>query len=226
MAEWLRKEEMPFAPSDAAIMFDDAVRTRARRPTVTVSLRGVRVLNNRKLFGSARVRVLTVVVDGNRDNDGDAPFWRSELDFPGVGDGATLPIDPEFGYLVYRGRPWGFLSLFVLVAKDTEATRQFAQTLKENFLAKGIGAAAGAATIFAGAPMAAEVARQLAAGLVDTTLEVLAKKKNPLIATYYGSVTKEQKYGPGLHPSGYPSALIDCGATAQIAYEIASSSRS
>jgi hypothetical protein len=217
MPEWLAVDEVPFDPDRPT------TRTRARRKTVTLSLRGVHVLDNRKLFGSARVRVLSIVVDGNPDEEGDAPFWRSELDFPNVRDGAVLPIDPEFGYVVYRGKPWDFVSVFVMIAKDTEVTRQFAKALKESFLAEGIGAAAGVATVFAGAPMAADAARKVTASVVDATLDVFSQRKNPLIATYYGSVTRERKYGAGLHPAAYPGELIDCGGAAQLAYEIVTS---
>lgn len=221
MSLWLRSEEAPFSPEVAAQPMETADRRGARRPTVTVSLRGVTVLDNKKLFGSASVRVLAVVVDGNRDTNSGAPFWSSELSFANVRDGAKLSIDPELGVVIYRGKPWGFLSLFVLVARDTDASRAFAKALEEGFLAKGIGTAAGAATIFAGAPIAAGAAREVTTAVVTATLDVFAERKDPVIGTYYGSVTKEQHYGEGLHPSTYPAELIDCGGAAQLAYEVA-----
>jgi hypothetical protein len=224
MPDWLRADESSFEPAPASMSGgadgpSDA-KVDLRRPTVTICLRGVRVLDNKKLFGSAQVRVLLIVVDGRVNTQAGMPFWTQELPFPNVSDGATLPIDVDSGFVVYRSKPEGFISLFVIIARDTEATRAFAQALKDSFVAKGIGTTVGVGITLAGASLAAPAARALTTEAVDSALDYFRTKKNPLIATYYGSLTRERQYGGGLHPPEYPRRLLACGATAELAYEV------
>jgi hypothetical protein len=220
MSNWLLKEEPSFEPS---LMIQSASRAVRSKETYSILLRNVTVLDNRRLLLSADVIVYTLVIDGYPDMQSNQPFWGEEFHFFGVKNGAVLPIDPEHGVQIYRGKPRHFMNLYVLVVRDTRATRDFAQLLKDNFVAKGIGTLAGAAiSIYGNLPpqVTVETARELTTTVTDTTLDYFSKQKNLVIGVYYGSLIREKDYGLGLNPANYPASRLNCGGALEIAYEV------
>lgn len=221
MATWLRTEETPF---EEGPLIRGA--TRGARATVdhTVLLRSIRVIDNKKLFGSADVIVYAVVLDGYPDMESGKPFWAQQFAFPDVRDGATLDaIDPDLGIALYRGKPADFLNLYLMVVRDKQATRDLAKVLSENLVAEGLGTIAGAAiSTYAGLPpgITAPMVRDLAKKAVETTLDFFAKQKNPVIGVYYASLLPGHGYGSGLHPTGFPADRLSCGDALEIAYEV------
>ena len=226
MANWLLQEEMRFAPSLMVQGFTRADTGEGTAPTRVITLRNVTVLDNRRLFGNSDVIVHTVVVDGYPDMKSGQPFWVHQLDFSNVADGAVLSIDPDLGVQIYRGVPADFLNLYVLVVRDTQASRRLAKMLRKNLMAESVGVAAGAAiSIFAKLPpqITVPAARELVTKAVNTTLDYFGKKKNVVIGVYYASLLKELKYGAGMHPASYPSSRLNCGGAVEIAYEVRTS---
>jgi hypothetical protein len=220
MPRWLVEEVQSFKP---AVLTAYATRSARSKHEYSLLLRGLRVLDNRKFWGSSDINLFTVVVDGYPDMRTGRPFWSQELRFTGVKDGSLLAIDPDMGQLIYQGRPKDFLNLYLLVMRDTTATADFAQLLKKNFVAEGIGTAAGAAiSIFAGlpAPMAASAARDLATKAVNATLDHYSKRKAVVVGTYYGSLLGDVDYGRGLHPQGFPAKMIPAQEALELAYEV------
>ncbi len=221
MSHWLRQEETPFEPG---LMIRAASRGTRTKATQSVLLRSVRVLNNKSLFGSSDVIVYAVVLDGYPDMKSKQPFWAQQFTFPDVQDGATLKaIDPNLGVVIYQGRPVDFLNIYLLVVRDKQATRDLAKVLSENLLAEGVGTLAGAAiSTFAGLPpsVTAAMTREATKKAVQTTLDFFSKQKNPVIGAYYASLLAEKEFSKGMHPAGFPPALIACGDALEIAYEI------
>jgi hypothetical protein len=61
MAEWLHIEESPI---DKSMLVPGAARAGRSKQEYVLTLRRVRVLTNKKRFGSAEVHARTVVIDG------------------------------------------------------------------------------------------------------------------------------------------------------------------
>lgn len=220
MADWLCIEEFPI---DKSILVPGAARAQRSQQEYALTLRAVRVLNNRKLFGGAEVHAHTVIIDGYPDMTSRNPFWAQSLLFPNVRDGDLLSIDAQLGLQLYRGRPQDFLNLYVMVVRNKQAARDFAEVLKENMVGKGIGTlVGGAVSIFAQLPadLGVDVIRDLTTGAVNTTIDYFIKQKNPVIGVYYGSLTRETNYSSGYHPVGYPTELILCGEALQLGYKV------
>ncbi|MBI2851675.1 MAG: hypothetical protein HYX84_01030 [Chloroflexi bacterium] len=221
MDMWLAREEASF---EQKLFVPGAARAARSKNNYSILVRAVHILDNRRLFGASDVIVFTVVVDGYPDMKSKAPFWAQEFKFVDVKDGATLPIDADLGALIYRGKPRDFLNLYILVVRDMESTRRFADLLSKNLVAKGLGTLAGAAvSIFSGLPstMTVPVVRDLTTQAVETTLDYFRQQKNVAIGTYYASLIKEKNdFGSGLHPPDYPSSLVNCGGALEIALEV------
>lgn len=221
MSGWLLQEEETFKPS---LLIRSAARASRADAVHAILLRAVRILDNRRLFFSSDIIVYCVVVDGYPDMKSGMPFWTQQYDFFKVKDGATLPIDPEGGLLLYHGRPREFLNLYLLAIRNTEASREFAKLLKENFVAQGLGTLAGAAvSIYANLPPEVTVpaARDLTTTAVDTTIDYFARRGNLVIGVYYASlIGGSGNYGLGYHPSDFPESLLNCGGGLELAYEV------
>ena len=254
MVKWLLEEEMPIiagptVPAHTGGGF--GVKHTMGTMAVLVQrlelfLRGVKVINNGRLFGKANLIVYAFATDGRWDpRSGLSLLSSNPLPFPKVKDGAELSIDPDQGVLVYDGTPTYFLNLQIVAVKDTANARAFAQALKDRLtpekigetaaMVAGSGMATGAA-LAGGGPIAALLAAGISAdnaekirgvvtSLVGAAVDYVAKQGNPLIGVYYGSLTQSgptggEPWGVGLHPKAYPNAMIDCMGAIHVAYEV------
>ncbi len=220
MAKWLHIEESPI---DKSIFVAGAARAGRSKQGYVLTLRKVLVLNNKKLFGGAEVHAHTVVIDGYPDMKSKTPFWALSIMSPNVKDGDPMSIDSELGLQLYRGKPDDFLNLYIMVVRSKKAARDFAKVLKENMIGQGIGTlVGGAVSIFAKLPtrLGPDAIRDLATGAVNTTIDYFIEQKDPVIGVYYGSLTREKKYGLGFHPAGYPDDLLSCGEALQLGYHV------
>jgi hypothetical protein len=220
MADWLCIDE---APLQKDVKVSVLARGGPHGEQYVVTLRGVRVLNNKKIFGGADVNLHAVVVDGLPDMKTKLPFWAQDFSFPAVKDGDLLPIDPELGFQLYRGEPVGFLNLYVLAVRNKKASRNFAAVLKENMIANEIGTVAGGAiSVFADLPQVPgiDAIRNIVTKSVNVTIDYFVQQKNPVIGVYYGSLTPENHWGEGMRPPGFPDEMIDCGDSLQLAYAV------
>ncbi|AIF85025.1 hypothetical protein NTE_02990 [Candidatus Nitrososphaera evergladensis SR1] len=218
MTGWLRVDEQAFSGG-----VEHLVEPEYYNGSCALSLLKVRILETRKLFGATDVILYSIVVNGLPDMKSGTPFWSRQDKFPQVKKGATLSIDPDLGVLLFRGRPQGFLNLYLVAVRDTEETRQFAQLLKENFVAKGIGTIAGSLIqIFSGptGPVTVPLAREATTQAVEATIDYFAKQKNLAIGVYYASLIREKNYGLGYHPNDYPDSMINCDGHFEVAYEV------
>jgi hypothetical protein len=67
------------------------------------------------------------------------------------GDIRSFDDGRESGLIIFHGKPRDFINLYFIAFKDKQDTREFAEKLKNSFLAQGIGIVAEQAlTIFAG----------------------------------------------------------------------------
>ena len=219
MVNWLLKEEAPIKKSISDSSVSKPIRS---EQPYSILLRKIHVVDNKRLFFSTDLVIYSIIIDGFPDMRSGNPFWVQELKFSDVDDNTTLSIDPETGFLIYYGKPSGFLNLYILTVRDSSSIREFAKVLKDNFVAKGIGMIAGAAiSIFAGQNQTiGSITPTLAAGAVDLTIDYFINKGNKIIGVYYGSLLREDEYGNGFHPSSYPPELLDCGKVLGIAYEV------
>jgi len=184
----------------------------------SILLKKIVILNNRKLFGSADVVIFSVAANGIIDLKSGPPVWTQELRFGNIRDGAILPIDPDAGVLLFRGRARAFLNLYLFVIRDMESARQFAGRLRDSFLAEGIGAAVGAAA--AGHGLSDQSIRDSTTKLVRGVLNQFTKLGDKALGAYYASFLRENNYGTGLHPANYPASLLKCGEAVDMAYQV------
>lgn len=136
------------------------------------------------------------------------PFWNQQISLYKVKDGYIHRFDDTgtAGYLVFRGRPHDFLNLYILVFRDTQFTREFAQLLNENFISQGIGyVAGGAISIYANLPptITVPMVRDMTTNVVKATTDYFSRRKNVVIGVYYGSLLRGEDYGLGIHPLDY-----------------------
>lgn len=188
---------------------------------VSVLLRLIRILDNKRLFGSSEITVNCIVVDGRPDIESGTPFWSQQLRFVNVKDGETLSIDESLGWLIYHGAPSDFMNVYLVVMRNTDSTRQFVQILKDNFVSEGIGIIVAGASIFSGHGVTNVIkTRKIVTNAVDSTLDYFIKRKDPLIGIYYGSLLRQDDYSVGLHPPTFPDKTLKCGNTMEIAYQV------
>ena len=237
MVKWLLEEEMPIiagptVPARTGRGF--GVKHTMGTMAVLIQrlelfLRGVKVINNGRLFGKANLIVYAFATDGSWDpRSGLSLLSSNPLPFPKVKDGAELSIDPDQGVLVYDGTPTYFLNLQIVAVKDTANARAFAQALKDRLTPEKIGAGGGPIAALLAAGISADNAekiRGVVTSLVGAAVDYVAKQGNPLIGVYYGSLTQSgptggEPWGVGLHPKAYPNAMIDCMGAIHVAYEV------
>jgi hypothetical protein len=227
MTTFLLEEETLFEPS---LLLQIPSRTQPAKDTFSILLRMIRILDNRRLFGSADVVIHCVTVNGFPDMKSGKPFWNQQISFYKVKDGYIHRFDDAgtTGYLLFRGRPHDFLNLYILVFRDMQSTREFAQLLNENFISEGIGyVTGGAISIYANLPptITLPMIRDMTTNVVKATTNFFSRRKNVVIGVYYGSLLRGEDYGMGIHPPDYnPSQqmpkLLNCGDALQIAYEV------
>ena len=226
MANWLLKEEPEFPSSYPVLSGSGAVEA-----DYTILLKRVRIIDNKKMFGRPEnILLYCIIVNGYQDMQNNMPFWSQQLQLPAMKDGDIRSFDDggESGLIVFHGKPLAFINLYIIAFKDRQDTRQFAENLKNSFLAQGIGIVAEQAfTIFAGSAgtMAAKGARDATAKAIDSTLDHYKNMRNPILDVYYGSLLRSEKFRVGLHPIGYnptdsPPKMLNCGGVLELAYEV------
>jgi hypothetical protein len=175
-------------------------------PSLAVSLHDVVIHSNRKWFGDANIRIDSLIVHGNGEA-GDVATWYSPatLRFARVADGEYLPIDRQSGALLFYGRPFHFLSMFITVSRDAKDTDELSALLRKE-LHDSADMKAALTTVMGlavAAPQAAVVvgAVQAAALVGDLAYQVIQGVTSRTVGLYHAAWLQHRDgFGVGRHP--------------------------
>jgi hypothetical protein len=208
---WMFAEETALARADldktvraAGGYFDDAVRGPAL-PRLSIKLREVICRDVHKMFGGAEVRLDALVVYGKvAEQDLDSFYMPGTFRFSGVRDDVPLPVDKDFGLLIFDGSPAFFLDVFIMASRDRSDTDDLASLLSGQLTDPKVQAAATSLLVLAAAaPTAAAIVAAVgaAATLGDVAYRVVKAVSPKTIGMYRGSFLQfGDGFGIGRHP--------------------------
>jgi hypothetical protein len=220
--KWMFAEESSLAPADldktvrvaGGYYSDDPVRGPGL-PRLSIKLREVICRDVHKMFasadapkwlGGAQVRLDALVVYGKvADQDLGSFYMPGTFRFPDVRDDVPLPIDKNFGLLIFDGSPAFFLDVFIMASRDRKDTDDLASLLKGQLTDPKVQAAATSLlTLAAAVPTAAAIVAAVgaAATLGDVAYKVVKAVSPTTIGLYRGSFLQfGDGFGIGRHPS-------------------------
>ena len=181
-------------PEDEAAVSTDL----AAPPKVAVFLKPLVISNTRKVFGSAELRLDTIVAHaGPKEAD---LFQAKTIRYERVRDGQDLADGDDSGILVYLGTPQELLMLGVTVSRDTGDSadlkellgRTAARTVPGLVDQLGIGAIPQVA--------AAQAALGAAATLLEVAYEVVRAVSPKSLGIFRANWLRSQGFGVGRHP--------------------------
>jgi hypothetical protein len=209
-SKWLIDEQRPLTGRNLKQLdrelaaMDSATRAGGWTPRLAVSLHDVVVLDNRKWFGGADVRVDALVVTGYGNSEATDSFYMPKTAaFPRIGDGQRLPIG-EGGLLVFHGTALHFLDIFIMVSRDRKDSDSLAGLLTKALRSEAAAGIAGSLIgLSGGVPEANTVktALQGAAALGDLAYNALQVATGDTIGLYRNShLQYRDGFGIGPHP--------------------------
>jgi len=208
---WLFTEDSALARADldktvrqAGTDVADATRG-PQLPHLSIKLRSVVCRTVHKMFGGAEVRLDALVVCGKPDGqDAQSFYMPGTFRFSGVRDDVPLPIDKDFGLLVFDGTPAYFLDVFLMASRDRSDTDDLASLLGARLKSPEVQeAAASLIALAATVPTAAAIVAAVgaAATLGDVAYQVVKAVSPTTIGMYRGSFLQfGDGFGIGRHP--------------------------
>ncbi|MEQ9503756.1 MAG: hypothetical protein RIT81_43275 [Deltaproteobacteria bacterium] len=167
---------------------------------LAIFIEPLQVMNTRKWFGAAELRLDVVVVHGGEAED---RFHPTTLRFPQVRDGDDLSTGPN-GLMVFLGRPDHFLHVSFMLSRDTKDSDDLAEILRKGAGAPELAdAVTGLAALTAAAPPAAAIQAALKGALVvgDLAYKYVRQVSPTCLGLYRASwLGARDKYGIGKHP--------------------------
>ncbi len=199
---WLLDESSPLTNAEAleatqrTLGFD-----RATEPAINVALYDITILDTRKWFGKADVRLDALVVTPGQHED--QLFHANTFPFSGVRNGETLPLDRATGLAVYTGWPQYFLDLTLMASRSVPGQKSLAGLIADS--ADQFGSLLGSvAALTAAAPQAAAItaAGAAAAKLGSSILRALDGITGSSIGLYRATWYEHRhRFGLGQHPA-------------------------
>jgi hypothetical protein len=210
---WLVSEERPVTQSDldqtvreAASLFTDEVTRGTTLPRLSVKIRNVVCRDVHKWFGGAEIRLDALAVHGNANaEDVSSVYSPGTFRFPDIHDNQPFPLDPDFGMVIFDGKPAFFLDIFVMASRDRKDSDDLASLLKERLNKDEFKAAAATLLALAAVPTSAAVAAAIGAAAMvgDLTYQVVKAVSPKTIGMYRGSFLQfRDGFGVGRHPEG------------------------
>lgn len=202
MAEWLEEE----GALDASVLLEQGARYRsdaeeAPERNLAVFVRPLVVLDTRKWFGDADLRLDALVVQGGTAEE--TLYQPHTFRFPRTADGDDLAQD-ENGLLIYFGKPKHFLVLSLMLSRDTKDTDDLAHLISKRARSEetgnafaDIGALAMAAPNLAAVTAGLKVALTLGEAAYELVRAVSPKCLGLYRASWLGS---RDRFGIGRHP--------------------------
>jgi hypothetical protein len=198
----------------------------AARATLAVRINDLIIHDTKKLFGSADVRLDTLVVYGKGGGRNIKEMYQpSTFRFSGIKDNDRLPIEAP-GQRIYYGQPLHFLDISVFASRDSgdseELSTMIDSELNSDDWKTAAGSILGAATV--AAPQAALIVGALsgAATLANIAYKLLDKSTGNTIGVYKTSwLQHRDRFGIGRHPEADSYRQQDLSFWYEIAVDVA-----
>lgn len=98
---------------------------RNSKPALAIRINDLIIHNTRKWFGSADIRIDTLILHGAIDDSTKSFFQPTTFHYPRIKDNERLPIEHP-GKLIFYGHPLHFLDISILISKDTKDSDELA----------------------------------------------------------------------------------------------------
>lgn len=227
MSEWLMEE----GALDPEVALVGATGTRFRGPSgsitgatseqnLAVFLKPLVVLNTRKLFGEADIRVDALVSHGGPN--GTTLFHPQTIRFPRVVDGEDM-AENDNGLLVYYGKPSHFLVMSVTLSRDTKDSDDLTQLITEQAKSDEVSSLLQQLAAAASPHVAAvQVAMQAALTLGNVAYKLVRQISPKTLGLYRANwLAHMDGFGVGRHPETGVARAKDF----EFAYEIVADSQ-
>jgi hypothetical protein len=164
------------------------------------------VLDTRKSFGAAELRLDALVVHGGAASVADL-YHAKTIRFPRVSDGDDL-AGSENGILVYYGKPAHFIALSFMLSRDTHDSEDLANLVRtEAALPELREALTGLGSVLSISPELAAVGAGVSAALAlgDLAYKLVRQISPSCLGIYRAAwLGNRHRFGIGRHPSaGY-----------------------
>lgn len=204
MNNWLIDETSSIDQTALEASLREAVVMRGRRPpALAVRINDLVIHDTKKWFGSANIRLDTLIVHGATKGGSKDYFQASTLPFSGIRDGDRLPIEYP-GHRVFYGHPAHFLDVSIFVSRDTKDSDELASLVKTELNSEPWKVAAGAVlAATAVAPQAAAIVGAVTAAttLANIVYNLLRNSTGNAIGLYRASwLQYKDRFGIGRHP--------------------------
>ncbi len=205
--DWLIDETKPLDMATLERSHEDAPAVRglpARRATnLAIRLMDLVVLDNRKLFGGADIRLDTLVVHGQAAGASADSFYQPQTHrFSGVEDGKPL-LAGEENLLVFYGRPRHFVDISIMASRDRQDTEDLSNLIASRAASPEFKASIAAIVGLAvAAPPAAAIGAAAVAAITlgNTVGDLLGRLTGNTIGLYRVSYLYGDSFGLGRHP--------------------------
>lgn len=196
------------------------------------------IVDTKKLFGGlfdGTVVADVKIADGTENTEENSIFWNKTRTFLSVKDNDKLNLG-ENGWLLYRGRPKGFLNVKVTFTLDNETQKTFTNKVNETlqkYKKEGEKNAASKNVLNSILSFIATKTPGLSTivGLTELikdifviTFDSLANQKNKAIGIIDRQLTSDVDYSVGVWPKGYSKENkvyeVTDGDAVKFAYEI------
>lgn len=205
--QWLIDETTPISTQDLKNLEEKADALSGTRsgyvPTLALCLHNIRILNTRKWFGEADIRLDALIFTGQMKDDTSDLYIPRTASFPRVRDGDELPID-KGGLLVFHGEARYFLDLMILVSRDRRDTEDLATLMADGLKTDGkANSAVGTLLEAAISPQATAFKAAVDATLIlgEFACRLLRKATGSTIGLYRNTFLETRDdFGIGRHP--------------------------
>lgn len=207
MDEWLIDDRQALRRLDESRIVGATSRAPAPTRPIAIRLHDVFIEDNQRLFGGkfggADIRVDVLAVQGNMLDDSSTKFYTpTTARFGGIGNRQQLPLD-DYGLLAFYGWPQHFLTLSVLVSRDTTNADDLAQLLERETSSKGFTDAVSsiAALAMSGGALAVKQAITTATALGALAYRVVRAATGNTVGAYRGDRLEfPDRFGIGRNP--------------------------
>lgn len=222
MPDWLAEEgdfdpEMAFDDNEGARSLDFSGEEPKTEPehNIAVFLKPFVVLDTRKWFGGAELRLDAMVVHGGAE--GSDLFQPKTIRFPRVIDGQDL-VDSDNGLMVYYGKPSHFLVMSFMLSRDTSDSDDLAALIKKESQSDEVSSVVGQLATLATPHVAAVRAAMDAAVTLGEVAYKLVRQVSPKSLGLFRAnwLGQRDNFGIGRHPENGSRRAQDF----EFAYEI------
>lgn len=118
MSNWLMDETIPSNQEAIESGLKKSTVFRSKKVALAVRINDLIIHDTRKWFGSANIRIDTLVLHGSSNNEETNLFHTNTFHFTRIKDNERLPIEAP-GQLIFYGYPSHFLDISILISRDS-----------------------------------------------------------------------------------------------------------